>query len=92
MSKGSGEHFLWSPNGGGKNHLWCGDGLERRVHGWYWRGEAPSLVRHILVSWRWQSLVPAGFSPHPAPCDIDGPAESVRWPFSKLGFCGVRGW
>ena len=44
LSKGSGEHVLWSPNGGGKNHLRCGGGPERRVYGWYWWGEASSPV------------------------------------------------
>ena len=92
LSKGSREHVLWSPDGGGKNHLLCGGDPEGRVHGWYWRGEAPSPVRHILVNWHWWSLVLAGFSPPPAPCNTDGPAGSERWPFPRLGFRGVRGW
>ena len=70
----------------------CGGGPERRVHGWYWPGETPSPVRHILVSLSGRSLVPAGFSPHPMPYDIDGPAGSVKRPFSIMGFPGVRGW
>ena len=92
LSKGSEEHVLWSLNGGAKNHLQCWGGPERWVHGWYWPGEAPSSVRHILVSWRGRSLVPAGFSPHPTPCDTDGPAGSARRPFSRMGFHGVQGW
>ena len=52
----------------------CGGGPKRWVHGWYWQGEAPSPIKHILVSWRWRSLVHAGFSPHPTPCNTDGPA------------------
>ena len=91
LSEGSGEQIMWPENGGGKNHIPCGGGLERWVHGWYWRGEAPSSVRHILVSWRWRLLVLVGFPLHPAPCDIDGPARSARWPFSRLGFRDVRG-
>ena len=62
---------------------------EGRVHRWQRRGDVPRSVGHILVSWRWRSLVPAGFSPHPAPCDTDGPAGSARWPFSRLGFRSV---
>ena len=89
LSKGSREHVLWSSDGGGKNHLRFGGGPEGRVHGWYWRGESPSLVKHILVSLHWRSLVPAGFSLHPAPCDTDGPVGSARWPFFRLGFRGV---
>ena len=54
--------------------------------------EKPPARSSILVSWRGLSLVPAGNSPHPMPCDTDGPAGSVRWPFSRLGFRGVRGW
>ena len=69
---------------GEKNHFQSGGGPKGRVHRWYWRGEAPSPVRHILVSWRWGLLVPDGFFPHPAPCDIDGPAGSARCPFSRL--------
>ena len=79
LSKGSGEHVLWSPDGGGDAH-------------WGGGGDAPRPVVYILVSWHWRSLVPAGFSPHLAPCDTDGPAGSARWPFSRLGFRGVRGW
>ena len=74
LSKESEEHVLWSPDGGGKNHLRSGGGPEGRVHGWYWRGEAPLPVEHIWVSWRWRFLVPAGFSPHSTPCDTDGQA------------------
>ena len=92
LSKGSGEHVLWSPDGGGKNHLRCGGSPERRVHGQYWWGEAPSPVRHILVSWHWRSLVPAGFSAHLTLCNTDGPVGSARWPFSRLSFYGVWGW
>ena len=32
------------------------------------------MVGHILVGWRGRSLVHAGFSLHPTPCDTDGPA------------------
>ena len=74
LSKESGEHVLWSSDGGGKNHLRSGGGPEGRVHGWYWRGEAPLPVEHIWVSWRWRFLVPVGFSPHTVPCDTDGQA------------------
>ena len=34
-------------------------------------------MRHILESWCWRSLVPAGFSPHPMPCNADGPASAA---------------
>ena len=50
LSEGSGEHVLGPPDGGGINNLRSGGDLEGRVHGWYWRGEAPSPVRHILMS------------------------------------------
>ena len=89
LSKGSVEHVLWSSDDGGKNHLRSRGGPEGRVHEWYWLGEAPRPVGHICVSWRWRSLVPAGFSLHPAPCDTDGPAGSTRWPFSRLVFHGA---
>ena len=59
--------------------------------GGYWQGEAPSLVRHILVSWRWRPLVPTRFSPHLAPCDTDGPAGSTRWPFFFIGLQRLSG-
>ena len=65
LSKGSGEHVLWPPDSGGSNHLWRGGGPVRQIHGWHWWGEAPRPVGHILGSWCWRSLVPAGFSPHP---------------------------
>ena len=52
-------------------------------------GEAPRTVGHKRVSWRRQSSVLAEFSPYPVPYDADG---SARWPFSRLGFRGVRGW
>ena len=90
LSKGSGDHVLWSLDGGGKNHLRSGGGPEGWVHRWYWQGEAPRMVVHKWVSWRQRSLVPAGFSPHPAPYDAKGSAGSARWPFSILGFRGVR--
>ena len=67
-------------------------GPERRVHDWYWPGEAPSPVRHILVSWRGRSLVPVGFSPYPTPCNTDGPVGSARRPLSRIGFHDVQGW
>ena len=92
LSKGSEEHVLWSVDDGGENHLRSGGGLKVWVHEWYWQGEAPRTVGHKWVSWRRQSLVPVGFSQHPAPCDADGPAGSARWPFSRLGFRGIRGW
>ena len=65
---------------------------ERRVQGWYWPGETPSPVGHILVSWRGWSLVSTRFSPHSAPCNTDGLAGSARRPFSRMGFRGVWGW
>ena len=34
------------------------------------RGEAPNPVRHILMSWRWMTLVSSGFCPYSAPCDM----------------------
>ena len=92
LSKESGKHVLWSPNGGGKDCLRCGGDPKRRVHVWYWLGETPSSVGHILVSWHGQSLVPAGFSPHSTPYDTDGLARSVRRPFSRMGFLGIRRW
>ena len=92
LSEGSGEHALWSPDGGGKNHLPSGGDPEGRVYGWYWRGEAPSPVRHILMSWRWLTLVFVRFCLYSVPCDGDGPAGSARWPLSRLGFHSVQGW
>ena len=92
LFKGSGEHVLWSLDGGGKNHLRSGGDPKGRVYGWYWRGEAPSPVRHILMSWLWLTLVSAGFCLYSAPCDADGPTGSARWPLSRLGFRGVRRW
>ena len=92
LSKGSGEHVLCPRTA--EEKIICGVGVA--LKGEYIDGTGggipPGPVGHILVSWRWRSLVPAGFSPHPAPCDIDGPVGSVRWPFSRLGFRSVRGW
>ena len=34
LSKGSGKHILWSPNGGCEHHLRCRGGSERRMYGW----------------------------------------------------------
>ena len=42
------------------------------------------------MSWRWLTLASAGFRSYSAPCDVDGPVGSTRWPLSKLGFRGVR--
>ena len=53
-------------------------------------GRPPSLVGHILVSWRGRSLVPAGLSPHLMPSDTDGPVESARRPFSRMVFRSVQ--
>ena len=66
LSEGSGEHVLWSPDCGGKNHLRSGDDPKGRVYGLYWRGEDPSPVRNILMSWNWLTLVSARFCPYSA--------------------------
>ena len=70
----------------------AGGGSERRVHVWYWPGETPSLVGHILMSWLGRSLVPAGLSPHLTPSNTNGPARPARRPFLRIVFCGVRRW
>ena len=82
LSKGSGEHVLRSPYSGGSDHLRRGGDPVWRVDGWHWRREAPCPVRHILGSWCRRSLILAGFSPRPMPCNTDGPARPTRWPFS----------
>ena len=49
-------------------------------------------IRHILGSWCWRSLVPAGFFPHPAPCHTDRTALPTRRPLFRVGFpCVGRG-
>ena len=51
LTKGSGEHVLWSPDGEGEKHVWSGSNPEERVHGWYRWGDAPRLFGHIFTSW-----------------------------------------
>ena len=92
LTKGSGKHVLRSPNSGCKDHLRCRGSPERRVYSWYWLGEAPGWVRHILLSGHGRSLVSAGFSPCPTPHDSDGPAGSAGRPFSRMGFRCIRRW
>ena len=48
------------------------------VYGWYWPGEAPGWVGHILLSGHGRSLVSAGFSPCPTPCNTDRPTGPAR--------------
>ena len=81
LTKGSGKHVLWSPNGGRKDHLRCRGGPEKRVYGWYWPGEALGRVGHILLSGHGRSLVSTRFSPRLTPCNTDGPAGPARWSF-----------
>ena len=89
LTKGSGKHVLWSPNGECVDHLRCRGGPERRVYGWYWPGEAPGWVKHILLSGHGRSLISAGFSLRLMPCDADEPAGSIGRPFSRMG---IRRW
>ena len=35
LTKGIGEHVLWSSEGEGEKHVWGSSNPEGRVHGWY---------------------------------------------------------
>ena len=50
LTEGTGEHMLWSSEGGGEKHVWGGSNPEGRVHGWYWWGDAPWSFGHIIMS------------------------------------------
>ena len=92
LSERSGEHILWSPDSEGSDCLRHGGSPIRRIHEWHLRGDSPCSLKHILGGWCWRSLVPAGFSPRPAPCYADGTAVLTRRPLSRVRFRDVGGW
>ena len=92
LTKGRGEHVLWSLEGGGKKHEWGGSNPEGRAHELYRWGDTLGSLERIFMSWLRLASVPAGFSPYPALRGTDGLVGSTRGPFSELGFRGVWGW